>query len=321
MKILITGGAGFIGSHLCDKYTRDGHTVICFDNFTSGSVTNIRHLFAYRNFKLIQGDVRDAEAVEKVMRDVDAVLHLAAQIHVDRSYIEPRLTWEVNVLGTQNILEAVRSNDTPKMLFASTSEIYGSAQYIPVDEKHPLNAPHPYGASKIAADRMCHAYVQTFGLNVRILRFFNVFGPRQKDAGYGGVIPIFIRRVLSNVPPIVYGNGLQTRDFLFIRDAIRAYDLVLNHKESILEPINFGTGKEVTILELAWLVIEACGKKGHLEPVHAPPRIAELQKLIADAKLARKLLGWAPECDFKTGIKESVDWYRNYGMEERMKFE
>ncbi len=321
MRILITGGAGFIGSHLCEKYTNEGHTVICLDNFLSGDLINIRHLLDYRNFKLVKGDIRNSELIEKVMRDVEVVFHLAAQIHVDRSYIEPRLTYEVNVIGTQNILEVARTNDTKKVIHASTSEVYGSAQYVPIDENHPLNAPHPYGASKIAADRMCYAYIKTFGMDIPILRLFNVFGPRQRDIGYGGVISIFTRRVLSNIPPIIYGDGLQTRDYTYIADAVRAYDLVLNHDEPITEPIGFGTGKEISILDLANLIIDSCGKRGEIKPVHVEPRIGEVKRLIADATKAKNLIGWEPTYDLKKGLEAFVQWYRNYGFEERIKIE
>lgn len=321
MKILITGGAGFIGSHLCEKYTKEGHTVLCLDNFMSGNLTHIRHLLDYRNFKLVKGDIRDFDLLEKIMRDVDVVLHLAAQIHVDRSYIEPKLTYDVNVMGTQNVLEVARMYDAKKVIHASTSEVYGSALYVPIDEKHPLNAPHPYGASKIAADRMCYAYIQTYGMDISIVRLFNVFGPRQRDVGYGGVISIFTRRVLSNVPPIIYGDGTQTRDYTYIKDAVRAYDLVLNHNEPITEPINFGTGKEVSISDLADKIIELCGKKGEIEPVHVEPRIGEVKKLIADATKAKDMLGWEPKYKLEEGLKEFIQWYKNYGFEERMKIE
>lgn len=320
MKILITGGAGFIGSHLCDKYAKEGHNVVCLDNFLNGNLTNIRHLLDYRNFKLIKGDIRDFDLLEKIMRDVEVIFHLAAQIHVDRSYIEPRLTYDINVIGTQNILEAARLHDAKRVIYASTSEVYGSAQYVPIDEKHPLNAPHPYGASKIAADRMCYAYTQTYGMDISILRLFNIFGPRQRDVGYGGVISIFTRRVLSNVPPILYGDGRQTRDYTYVDDAVKAYDLVLNHQQPV-GPINFGSGKEISILDLANMIIEACGKKGRMQPIQVEPRIGEVKRLIADASQARKLLGWEPGYDFEKGLKEYVEWYKNYGLEERIKIE
>lgn len=321
MKMVITGGAGFIGSHLCDKYTREGHTVICLDNFMNGNLTNIRHLLDCRNFKLIKGDVRNFDLLERVMRDVDVVFHLAAQIHVERSYIEPKLTYDVNVMGTQNVLELARMYDVKKIIYASTSEVYGSAQYAPIDEQHPLNAPHPYGASKIAADRMCYAYIQTYGLNISILRLFNVFGPRQRDIGYGGVISIFTRRILNNTPPIIYGDGKQTRDYTYIEDAVKAYDSVLKKDEALTEPVNFGSGKEVSIADLADMIIELCGKKGIITPVHVEPRLNEVKRLIADATKAKSLLGWQPEYDFKQGLKAFVDWYKNCGFEEKIKLD
>jgi UDP-glucose 4-epimerase len=321
MKMLITGGAGFIGSHLCDKYVNEGHSVLCLDNFMSGNLTNVRHLLDFRNFKLIKGDVRDIELLEKIMRDVEAVFHLAAQIHVDRSYVEPRLTYEVNVIGTQNILEIARLHDTKKVIHASTSEVYGSSLYHPMDEKHPLNAPHPYGASKIAADRMCYAYVQTYGMDISILRLFNVFGPRQRDIGYGGVISIFARRVLSGMPPIVYGDGKQTRDYTYVEDVVRAYDLALKHNQPLEGPVNFGSGKEVSILSLAEKIIDLFGKKGTLKPALTAPRMGEVNRLIADATRAREILGWKPEYDLDAGLKAFTEWYKNHGLDERINIE
>ena len=321
MRMLITGGAGFIGSHLCEKYVREGHTVICLDNFMSGDLMNIRHLLDSRNFKLVKGDIRDFDLLEKVMRDVDVVFHLAAQIHVDRSYIEPRLTYEVNVMGTQNILEAARLYDAKKLIFASTSEVYGSAQYSPIDENHPLNAPHPYGASKLAGDRMCFAYIQTYGMNISIVRLFNTFGPRQRDVGYGGVISIFTRRILKGMPPIIYGDGLQTRDYTYVDDAVRAYDSVIKHNEPIAEPINFGSGREESILDLADMLIDLAGKKERIKPVHVEPRIGEVKRLIANSARAKDLLGWQPQCKLEEGLEKFVQWYKDYGLEERIGIE
>jgi UDP-glucose 4-epimerase len=321
MRILITGGAGFIGSHLCDKYTKEGHTVICLDNFMSGNIMNIRHLLDYKNFKLIKGDIRDITTVDRVMSGVEVVFHMAAQIHVDRSHIEPRLTYDVNVLGTQNILESARLHDVRRVLQASSSEVYGSAVHVPIDEQHPLNAPHLYGASKIAADRMCYAYIQTYGMDIAIMRLFNVFGPRQRDLGYGGVISIFTRRVLSNNPPIIYGDGKQTRDYTFVTDAVKAYDLAMKYDKPITEPVNFGGGTEISILDIAHLIIEYCGKKDQIKPTFVEPRIGEVKRLIADASRAKSLLGWKPDYDFEKGLKEYVNWYRNFGFEERIKLE
>lgn len=313
MKLLITGGAGFVGSHLCDRYVKNGDTVICLDNFMNGSLTNVRHLLGYRNFKLINGDIRDYDLLEKIMRDIDAVIHLAAQIHVDRSIIEPRLTYEVNVLGTQNVLEVARVYDVDKVVHASTSEVYGSAQYAPMDEDHPLNAPHPYGASKIAADRMCYAYIETYGMNVCIMRPFNLYGPRQKDSGYGGALSIFTKRVMSGLPPVIYGSGLQTRDYTYVDDIVEAYDLILKYPNTLREPINFGTGVDVSIIDLAHKIIDLCGKD--LTPVHVEERPGEVQRLVADISKARKL-GWEPKYSIDEGLKKFIEWYRNYKVEE-----
>lgn len=314
-KILITGGAGFIGSHLCEKYTKEGATVLCLDNFSNGDLGNIRELLNHRNFKLINGDIRNFDLLEKIMQDVDVVFHLAAQIHVDRSIIEPRLTYETNVLGTQNILEISRMYDTEKVIVASTSEVYGSAQYAPMNEEHPLNAPHPYGASKIAADRMCYAYINTYGMNICIMRPFNIFGPRQKDSGYGGVISLFTKRVLNNIPPIIYGDGQQTRDYTYVEDIVTAYDLILTHEQPLMGPINFGTGAEIRILDLATTIIEVCGKAGSIKPVHVAQRPGEVQRLIADISKAKTLLGWTPHYSISDGLYKYIDWYTNYKFE------
>jgi len=316
MKMLITGGAGFIGSYLCSKYVSEDHTVLCLDNFMNSNSGNIRGLLTYRNFKLIYGDIRDHDLLEKTMPSVDVIIHLAAQIHVDRSIIEPKLTYDINVFGTLNILELARRYDVEKVIHTSTSEVYGSAQQVPINENHPLNAPHPYGASKIAADRMCHAYIQAYGLNVCIMRPFNTFGPKQKDFGYGGAISIFTRRTLSNMPPIIYGDGTQTRDYTYVKDLVRAYDMVLNYDKPLKEPINFGTGREVKILDLANKIIELSGKKGKIKPVHVAPRPGEVERLIADYSKAKKVLGWTPKYTLEKGLAEFIDWYKSYRFEE-----
>jgi UDP-glucose 4-epimerase len=315
MRVLITGGAGFVGSHLCDKYTKEGHVVICLDNFMNGNLTNIRHLLNYRNFKLVNGDIRNFDLLEKIIKDVDVVFHLAAQIHVDRSIVEPRLTYEINVLGTQNILEVSRMYDVEKVIHASTSEVYGSTIYAPMDEKHPLNASHPYGASKIAADRLCYAYNKTYGMNIFVIRPFNIFGPKQKDSGYGGVISMFTRRVLGDQPPIIYGDGQQSRDYTYVDDIVRAYDLILNYDGRMCEPINFGTGKEIKILDLANSIIRMCDKEDYIRPVHVEERPGEVKRLISDISLAKKM-GWKPMYSIEEGLKSYIDWYKNYKMDE-----
>ena len=319
MRILITGGAGFIGSHLCERYVEKGDTVICLDSMINGDLGNVRQLLSRRNFKFIKGDIRDFDIIEKVGRDTDAIMHLAAQIHVDRSVVEPRLTYETNVMGTLNVLEAARILDVNRVIYASTSEVYGPAQFAPMHEAHPLNPPHPYGASKLGAEKLASAYVSTYGMDIAIMRPFNIFGPKQKDSGYGGAISIFVKRVLGGQPPIIYGSGKQTRDYTFVKDTIEAYDAVLNHRKRIEEPINFGTGKEISILDLANLIIRISGKEGKLKPVHVDGRPGEVSRLIADASKAKKLLGWEPKYTLEQGLSELIDWYRNYKSEEWIK--
>jgi UDP-glucose 4-epimerase len=315
MRILITGAAGFLGSHLCEKYVQDGKVVYGIDNLLNGNLNNIRTLLHKKNFKFIHDDICRDELYHKLPSDLDAIIHLAAQIHVDRSIINPAETFKINLEGTMKILEFARMNDIKKILFASTSEVYGSAEYVPMDEKHPLLAKHPYGVSKIAADRLCSSYNETYDLGVDIIRSFNLFGPRQKDSGYGGVIAIFIKRVLQNKPPIIYGDGTQTRDYMFVTDAVNAYDLVLMANNNPgKNGINFGSGIEISINKIADLVIKNAAIK-EMQVVHVQPRPIEVQQLFADISKSQQLLKFKPQIDFENGLRILVDWYNNYKSE------
>jgi UDP-glucose 4-epimerase len=316
MKILITGAAGFMGSHLSQKYVLAGHIVYALDNLFNGNLNNIRTLLDKKNFKFIHDDICREQVYRELPSDLDAIIHLAAQIHVDRSIVDPQETFKINVEGTLKILEFARMHDIKKTLYASTSEIYGSAEYAPMDEYHSLSAKHPYGASKIAADRLCYSYNETYDLGVDILRSFNSFGPRQKDNGYGGVIAIFIKRVLQNKPPIIYGDGNQTRDYMFVDDAISAYDKVLMSEGNPgKEGINFGTGREISVNKIAEEVIKHAAENKELEAVHVDPRPIEVRRLVADISKASKLLGFKPQIDFERGITLLVDWYKRYQSE------
>jgi UDP-glucose 4-epimerase len=315
MKILITGGAGFLGSYLCEKYVQDGHVVYALDNLMNGNLNNIRILLHKKNFKFIHDDIRRDEVYQKLPTDLDAIIHLAAQIHVDRSIVNPAETFKINVEGTLKILEFARMNDVKKVLHASTSEVYGTAKYIPMDENHPLLASHPYGVSKIAADRLCYTYNETYDLGADIVRCFNLFGPRQKDTGYGGVIAIFINRVLQNKPPIIYGDGRQTRDYMYVIDAVEAYDKVLMAGDNPgRNGINFGSGKEISVNRIAELVIKHAAVN-EMNPIHVEPRPVEVQRLFADISMSQKLVGFRPQFDFEKGLSLLADWYNNYKSE------
>ncbi len=311
----MTGGAGFIGSHLAEDLVKDGHSVRIMDDFSSGSVNNILGLFNHSNFKLIRGSVTDKELVRRASFDVSVVFHLAAQIHVDRSIIEPRHTFEVNTLGTLNVLDAALENDIELVVYASTSEVYGSAKYAPMDEDHPLNPASPYAASKAAADRLCFSYYNTYKVPVVVVRCFNTYGPRQKDRGYAAAIPKFLKRALSGLPPVIYGDGKQTRDYMYVRDAVEAYKLVLKSPGNVLgKAVNFGTGKEITILDLANRILNLCNK--NVAPIHVAPRTGEVKRLSADISLAQKELGFTPRYAIEKGLKEFLSWYREGRYEE-----
>jgi UDP-glucose 4-epimerase len=214
------------------------------------------------------------------------------------------------------VLEYARMNDINKILFASTSEVYGSAKYVPMNEDHPLAAQHPYGVSKISADRLCYTYNETYDLGIDIIRCFNFFGPRQKDSVYGGVIAIFINRVLQNKPPIIYGDGSQTRDYMYVDDAVTAYDKVLQSRDNPGKyRINFGTGTEKSVNEIAELTIKYAGAENNLKAIHVDARPTEVQRLFADISKAKELLGFTPKIQFEQGISLLMDWYRNYKSE------
>lgn len=312
-NILVTGGAGFIGSHLCDKWIKDGHTVYCLDNLSNGNLNNVRHLLSNKNFKFKQGDICDKELVEQLVQKVDVIAHLAAQIHTDRSMTEPELTIRSNVLGTLNLLESARFNNVDKFIYASSSEVYGSAKTFPMNENHPMNPPHCYGISKLAADRLCWSFVQTYGMPINICRNFNLFGERQKDSGYGGVIGIFTRRVLAGLSPQVFGSGKQTRDYMHIKDGVEAYDTLLKTK-IWGEIFNFGTGINLSISEIAMAVIKECGSS--VRPVYVEPRANEVADLVCDYSKAKDLLGWSPKVSFKEGLYSYVHWMKNHRSEE-----
>ncbi len=316
MKILITGAAGFLGSHLSEKYVNEGNVVYALDNLMNGNLNNIRTLLHKKNFKFIHDDIRRDDLYSILPNDLDAIIHLAAQIHVDRSIVNPGETFKINVDGTLKILEFGRINDVNKILYASTSEVYGSAEYAPMNEKHPLSAKHPYGVSKVAADRLCYSYNETYDLGVDIIRCFNLFGPKQKDNGYGGVIAIFLNRVLQDKPPIIYGDGEQTRDYMFVSDAVHAYDSVLKSERNPgKNGINFGSGTEISINKIAKIIIEKASKKDKINPVHVDARPVEVQRLYADISKAKNLLGFQPKTSFEEGIEIIIDWYRNYKSE------
>lgn len=298
-KIFITGAAGFIGSHLFKKLKQNGHEVIGLDNFSHWCKNPIFSQVKY-------GDVRYYHDIENYVKWADLVFHLAAQINVDKSITNPQETIDTNVIGTLNILEAVKKYNK-KMVFASSSEVYGTAQTDKMDEKHQLDAQSPYAASKVAGDRLCKAYYDTYGAKVSILRNFNTFGEYQADDSYGGVIAIFTRQALAGEPLRVFGSGEQRRDYMSVFDAIRGYEFCVE-KELWGKPINIGTGETISINQLANAIIDLTNSKSIIE--HVEPRAGEVQRLCVDISFA-KSLGFELQNNFYDNLEKYVKWYKN----------
>src|SRR3989344_2629867 len=248
MKILVTGGAGFQGTHLEEKLHSLGHEVAVLNTPTPQAFENQKYLKGKAS--IIWGSITDAEVTMKAMQGRDVVFNLGARINVDESIQDPWGTLEVNVRGTFNVLEAARKTGT-RVIHTSTCEVYGKPESVPIKENAELRPHSPYAATKAAADRLCYAYFQTYKVPVTILRFFNVFGERQKEANFGAVIPIFVGRAMRGEPINVFGTGNQTRDYIHINDVISGYIAVLNHPELSGEVGNFGPGRGITIKHLA----------------------------------------------------------------------
>jgi len=307
---LITGGTGFIGSHIAEYILeKDPNSrVILMSRGKAGtSMENIYYLFKkYRSrVKFIKANIRDYDKVKESIKVVDVVFHLAAQPNPDRSIIYPKETFETNITGTVNILEAcLESSSVEKIVIQSSSEVYGEAIYTPMDESHPLNPTHPYSASKLAAERIAYSYYKTYGLPIVIARPFNTFGPRQRPPA---VIPIFIERILENKPIVIYGDGKQARDYVYVKDVIRGLFLLLEKgKEG--EIYNFATGRAVSILEIVEKIASLLNKE--LNIIYAPPRPAEPKLLIGIYEKAKRELGWEPKYTFEEGLKETILYYK-----------
>jgi UDP-glucose 4-epimerase len=300
LRVLVTGGAGFIGSHLVKALLRAGHFVRVLDNFSTGSMDNI--VDVARDAEIVVGDVRDYSVVEKCVRGVDVVIHLAALIDVAESIERPDLYFEVNVIGTHNIAKACRGVNV--LIFASSSSVYGDPLKIPIPEDHLLSPRSPYAASKAAGEALIQAFSSIYGYRPIILRIFNVYGPKQSRA-YAGVVIEFIRRVLRREPPIIYGDGEQTRDFIHISDVIDAIMKAMSI-ERARGVFNIGSGKAVTINQLAKLILKTLNRED-LKPVYAPPRPGDIKHSIADITKSRKILGFEPKISLEEGIKTLIN--------------
>jgi dTDP-glucose 4,6-dehydratase len=311
-KVLVTGAGGFIGSHLTEELVRMGEDVRAFIRYNS---RDERGLLEYlpkeiqSQIEVIPGDLMDPNGVRKAVKGCAKIFHLGALIAIPYSYLHPFDFVQTNVVGTAHVLNACLDNESlERIIHTSTSEVYGTAQYTPIDEKHPLQAQSPYAASKIAADKLSESYYLSFKLPLAILRPFNTFGPRQS---LRAIIPTIISQAIGN-EKILLGNIKPRRDFLFVKDTVQSFIEVGKCDEAIGKVVNIGTGRDLSIGELAKRLIELIGKGGKLEieDRRFRPEKSEVMQLVADTRLAQKLFGWVPKYSLEDGLKETIEWYR-----------
>jgi UDP-glucose 4-epimerase len=304
---LVTGGAGFIGSHITERLAREGHKVRVFDDFSGGKEENLNSFKG--DVEVIRGDVRDRNALAEAMKDVEIVFHQAALGSVPRSVADPVTTHEVNITGTLNVLLTARDAGVRRVVFASSSSVYGETQELPKHEKIPPQPLSPYALSKLAGEHYIKIFKQVYGFEAVALRYFNIFGPRQDpDSHYAAVIPRFAMALLTGERPTIYGDGLQSRDFTYVENVVEA-NLLASEAEGVAgQAFNIACGGRYTLLELLNQMKEFLGSD--IEPIHEPPRAGDVRDSQASIEAAEKALGYRILVDFSEGLRKTVEWYR-----------
>ncbi|MEZ5290848.1 MAG: NAD-dependent epimerase/dehydratase family protein [Vicinamibacterales bacterium] len=307
-KVLVTGGAGFIGSNIVRLARDRGHDVVVLDDLSSGYLENVAGL---PGVTVVEGDIRDRAAVDRAIEGADAVFHLAASVGNTRSIEHPLVDSGINVLGTLTVLEAARHHGVRKLVFSSSAGIFGELKTLPIAEDHPVEPDTPYGASKLGAEKLCLAYAKLYPIECVCLRYFNVYGVRQRYDAYGNVIPIFAHRMLRGQPVTIFGDGEQTRDFVNVRDVAEAnYRAAMNR--GVSGAFNIASGTRVTINALVGLMAAASGLAPAVE--HGPPRPGDVRHSLADVSLARDRIGYVPQVDLAEGLAEYMPWARASGV-------
>lgn len=311
-RFLVTGGAGFIGSHLCEVLLRMGYQVRCLDDLSTGKQSNVDLFSEDASFEFLEGDIRDYETCVQATSGMDYVLHQAAWGSVPRSIEFPLLYEEINVRGTLNMLESSRQNGVKKFVYASSSSVYGDAPALPKREGHEGTLLSPYAVTKRAAEEYGKLYTHLYGLDTYGLRYFNVFGPRQDPAGaYAAAIPKFIKLLLEDRAPVIYGDGTQSRDFTYIDNVVEAnLKACLAGHEAAGAAFNIAFGGREYLLDMCHLLAELLQKD--IEPKFGPERSGEIKHSSADISRAREMLGYEPGYSFADGIRLAIDWYRSH---------
>lgn len=311
-KVLVTGSGGFIGSHLTEELVRQGEEVRAFVRYNSRDARGLLEDLPreiQNQIEVVPGDLKDPDGVKKALKGCSKVFHLGALIAIPYSYIHPFDFIQTNTVGTAHLLNACLEQGTlERVIHTSSSEVYGTAQYIPIDEKHPLQAQSPYAASKIAADKLAESYYLSFGLPIATLRPFNTFGPRQS---LRAIIPTIISQVMGN-KKIRLGNINPRRDFLFVKDTVRGFIQLGKCERSVGKVVNIGTGTDISIEELVKKILGLMGKQGEIEveDQRIRPGKSEVMQLLSDTRLAQELFQWAPRYTLEEGLRETMEWYQ-----------
>ncbi|CAD6491142.1 MAG: ADP-L-glycero-D-manno-heptose-6-epimerase [Candidatus Argoarchaeum ethanivorans] len=301
MKILVTGGAGFIGSNLADELAKK-HEVVIVDDLSTGRAANVENL----DMELVQGSITDMALLKENFRDVDYVFHQAALPSVQRSVDDPVLANEVNVCGTLNVLVAARDADVKKVIYASSSSVYGDTPTLPKREDMKPDPRSPYAIAKLTGEYYCRVFNEIYGLKTVALRYFNVYGPRQDPSSdYAAVIPKFVNRIMAGRGPTIYGDGEQTRDFTFVRDVVQAN--VRAMESNATGVFNVAAGQRISVNALAGMIMEIIGKR--VDCVHEEPRAGDVRDSLGDISRARTGFGYAPRYGMVEGLSETIGWF------------
>jgi len=305
MQILVTGGAGFIGSHLVDLLLMQNHQVVVLDNFSTGKLGNLPK--ANDALRIVNGDIRRSETVETAIAGCDAIIHLAAVASVQASVDDPCGTHQVNLVGTLNLLEAAKKQGIKRFVYASSAAVYGDTQELPVSETTPLNPLTPYAADKLAGEYYIDFYRRQYGLEPVVFRFFNIFGPRQDPSSpYSGVISIFLQRALAGQPITVFGDGEQTRDFVYVADLVRLLEQAVNMPDHIAEPMNVGNGEQTSLNQLLAAIQNFSNQP--LDISYDAPRPGDIRHSCANNQRVRELMMFQNEYTIPEGLKRTWEW-------------
>lgn len=312
MKVLVTGADGFIGSHLTEMLLKEGYEVKAFtyyNSFNSWGWLDSLPKTTKDQIEIFSGDIRDPNGVDEAMKGIDQVFHLAALIAIPFSYHSPDSYVDTNIKGTLNVLQAAKRHNTGRIMVTSTSEVYGTAQYVPIDEKHPFQGQSPYSATKIGADRLAESFYRSFNLPVTIVRPFNTYGPRQSARA---VIPTIISQLLAGYEEIKLGSLTPTRDFNFVKDTARGFIEIAKSEKTIGEEINIATQKEISIGELANEIITQINPKARIlcEEERLRPVNSEVNRLLGSNAKIKSLTSWEPKYTLSQGIYETIEWIK-----------